>query len=77
MILIFVAQPTHQVGGDLDFRRTTRLDGELGEVVTDVVCEGLRVGGRSGTAAPDVVVELGDFIGRAIGDVRSGGDATV
>ena len=65
------------MGGHLHLRGAAGLDGELGEVVTDVVGQCLRVRGRSGPAAPDVIVQLGDFIGGAVGNVCSRGDARI
>lgn len=65
------------MGGNLYFRQTTGFDGELGKVMTDVVGEGLSVGRGSGTAAPNMIVKLCDFIGGTVGDVGSGGDTRV
>ena len=42
-----------------------------------VIGEGLRVGRGAGATAPDVVVELGDLVRGAVGDVRASGDAGV
>ena len=77
VVLVLVANSPHQMRRDLDGRHSSRFDGELGQVVLDVVGDGLRVGGTSGAAAPDPIVELGDLIGRAVGHVRAGGDAGV
>lgn len=77
VVLVLVAQLFHQMRRDLDGRHPAGLDGELGQIVLDVVGQGLRVGRTSGAAAPDPVVELGDLVRRAVGDVRAGGDAGV
>ncbi len=65
------------MGGDLHFRETTGLDGELRKEVTDVIRECLCVGRGSRSAAPDMIVKLRDLVGGAIGDVGSGGDSGV
>jgi hypothetical protein len=65
------------VGRHLHLRQPAGLDGELREEVTDVVRQSLRVGRGSRTAAPDVIVELRDLVGGAVGDVGSGGYAGV
>ena len=77
VVLVLVAQLPHQMRRDLDGRHSAGLDGQLGQIVLDVVGQGLRVGRTSGAAAPDSVVELGDLVRRAVGDVRAGGDAGV
>lgn len=42
-----------------------------------VIRQGLRVGRTTRATTPDVIVELGDFIARSVGDVGAGGDAGV
>lgn len=46
-------------------------------MVGDDVCHGLGVGGRAGTAAPNGVVHLCQFVGDSIGNVGTGGGSAV
>ena len=77
IVLVLVAEPSHQVGRHLDRRHPAGLDGQLAQIVLDVVGQGLGVGRAAGPAAPDAIVELGDLVGDAVGHVRAGGNARV
>lgn len=59
------------MGSRLDGRSATGLHGQLSQVVAEVIREGLRVGGTSGAADPDPIVDLGNLVGDADGDVGS------
>ena len=61
----------------LDGRHPSRLDGQLAQIMLDVVGQRLGIGGTAGPTAPDVIMELGNLVGDAVGHVRAGGDAGV
>mmetsp|Transcript_5635 Transcript_5635/g.10191 ORF Transcript_5635/g.10191 Transcript_5635/m.10191 type:complete len:209 (-) Transcript_5635:48-674(-) len=77
IVLIFVTQSTHQMRCHLHLRRTSGLDGELRQVMADVIRQCLGVGGGARAAAPNVIVQLGDFVGSAVSDIGAGGYAGV
>ena len=77
VVLIFLAEPPHEMGGDLHGGGAPRLHCQLSQIVLDVVGEGLGVGGRPGAAAPDPFVDLGNFIRHAVGNVCACGNARV
>ena len=77
IVLVLVAEPSHQVGRHLDRRHPAGLDGQLAQIVLDVVGEGLGVGRAATPAAPDPIVELRNLVGDAVGHVRAGGNARV
>ena len=77
IVLVLIAQPSHQMRRHLDGRHPTRLDGQLAQIMLDVVGQRLGIGGTARPAAPDAIVELGDLVGDAVGHVRAGGDAGV
>ena len=65
------------MGGYLHLGESSSFNGKLGEVVSDVVGQGLCVGGRARTATPNVIVKLGNFVRGSIGHVGASGDARV
>ena len=62
---------------DLDRRHPSRLDGQLTQIMLDVIGQGLRICRTARSAAPDVIVKLGNLVGNAVGHVRAGGNAGV
>eukprot|EP00956_Cyclotella_meneghiniana_P006078 scaffold7921_cov68-Cyclotella_meneghiniana.AAC.7 len=54
-----------------------RLHGQLSQVMPDVIRQCLGVGRTARSAAPNVIVQLGDLVGGAVGDVGAGADARV
>ena len=65
------------MGRHLDGRHPSRLDGQLAQIMLDIIGQRLGIGGTSRSAAPDVIVELGNLVGNAVGHVRAGGNAGV
>lgn len=68
-ILIRITQLLEHGGGGLGRGWLVVGDAVHAEIVLDDVCDGLRVGGRAGAAAPDCVVDLCELVGDAVGDV--------
>mmetsp|Transcript_18634 Transcript_18634/g.53566 ORF Transcript_18634/g.53566 Transcript_18634/m.53566 type:complete len:220 (+) Transcript_18634:205-864(+) len=69
IVLVLIYHPPHEMGGRLDGRGPTGFDGQLAQIMADVVRKGLGVGGTAGAADPDPIVDLGDLVGDADGDV--------
>ncbi len=65
------------MGGYLHLGKSSSLNGKLGEVVFDIVGQGLCVGGGAGAATPNVIVKLGNFVRGSIGHVGAGRYARV
>ena len=77
MIFVIITQLLEQRGRRLHARRLVVRDPVHAQVVLHDVGDGLGVGGGARAAAPDGVVDLGEFVGDAVGDVGAGGGAGV
>ena len=71
-VLVSVANLLEHRRGDLGGRRCAVLNTKHAHLVRDNVGDGLRVGGGAGAAAPDCVVDLGQLVGYAVGDICAG-----
>ena len=69
LILIIVAQLLKQRRGRLRRRLLLIRDPVHAQMIIHNVGDGLRVGRGTGPAAPDCVVDLGQLVGDAVGDV--------
>mmetsp|Transcript_12610 Transcript_12610/g.37364 ORF Transcript_12610/g.37364 Transcript_12610/m.37364 type:complete len:276 (-) Transcript_12610:6-833(-) len=76
-VFVLVAEHLEEVGCCGDLWRLPVLHPVLVQEVAHVVAHRLRVGGGAGAAAVDTVVDSGDLVGRAVGDVHAGGDSGV
>lgn len=77
IVLVLITKPSHQMGRHFHRRHPSRLDGQLTQIMLDVIRQGLRIGRTSRSAAPDVIVKLGNLVGNAVGHVGAGGHAGV
>jgi hypothetical protein len=76
-ILVVIAQLLEDGGGGLCGRSLVVVDAVHVQVVLDNVCNCLGVCGGTGSTAPDGVVNLGEFVGNAVGNVSASGGSTV
>ena len=77
LVLIIVTQLLEQRRRRLHARRLIVCDPVHAQMVLHDVGDGLSVGGGARAAAPDCVVDLGQFVRDAVGDVGAGGGARV
>ena len=77
LVLVIITQLLKHVRLCLRRRRFLVRDAVHAEMVVDDISDGLRIGGGARPAAPDGVVDAGQFVGDAISDVRAGGGTGV
>ena len=76
-ILVVIAQLLEDGGGGLCSRRLVVVDAVHVQVVLDNVCNCLGVCGRAGSATPDGIVDLSEFVRNTVGNVSTGGGSAV
>lgn len=69
LVLVFVGEPFQEVGRGANAGRAPRFHRHLLQKVLDVVGQCLRVGGTPAPTGEDRVVQLHDFVRRAVGNV--------